>query len=135
MPHLQVCGRKIPYGSTVKFAKQVFGRILEGYGQRAVKAHLAGGIDWKALSHAVRVNEEALELLNTGYITFPRPEAALLKNIKMGSVPYEQVAEKIEQGLAELTEAHTTSNLRDVPDREWADEFVYEVYSRKVTSG
>jgi hypothetical protein len=132
MPHLHVCGRKVPYGSTVKFAKQVFGRILQGYGQRAQKAHLAGGIDWKALSHAVRVNEEALELLKTGKITFPRPEAELLTQIKLGKLPYEQVAEKIEQGLADLTEAHTTSTLRDEPDREWADQLVYEIYAKTV---
>lgn len=133
MPHLQVCGRKVPFGSTVKFAKQVFGKILEGYGQRAKKAHLEGGIDWKALSHAVRVNEEALELLNTHHITFPRPEAELLKQIKLGQLPYEQVATMIEEGLLRLTQAHEKSTLREEPDQEWADDLIFKVYSRKVT--
>jgi hypothetical protein len=34
------------------------------------------GVDWKALSHAVRVGTQALELLKTGHVTFPLPNAA-----------------------------------------------------------
>jgi hypothetical protein len=102
-PHLRVNGRAIPFHATVKYAREVVGKMLDNYGQRAHKAHLAGGVDWKALSHAVRVNCEALELLTTGKITFPRPERELLLKIKTGQLPYEQVAEIIEQGLADLT--------------------------------
>lgn len=132
MPHLHVCGRKVPFGATVKFARQVFGKILDNYGQRAHKAHLAGGVDWKALSHAVRVNSEALELLQTGRITFPRPDKEKLLQIKLGQLPYETVAEMIEQGLADLTEAHDTSSLREEPDYEWAQDFIYRTYLRVI---
>jgi hypothetical protein len=126
MPHLQVCNRKIPFGSTVQFAKSVFSKILDGYGQRAEKAHLDGGKDYKALSHAVRVNSQAIELLRTGWITFPRPDRELLLKIKTKQIDYEEVAEIIEKGLAELTS--TKSDLRDKPDREWAQDFVYKTY-------
>jgi hypothetical protein len=131
-PHLRVNGRAIPFHATVKYAKEIVGKMLDGYGARANKAHLAGGVDWKALSHAVRVNGEAMELLSTGNITFPRPDAALLKDIKTGQIPYEQVAEMIEQGVADLHEAREKSTLRDTPDKEWVDNFVYEVYSQIV---
>lgn len=131
-PHLRVNGRSIPFHANVKYAREVIGKMLEGYGQRAHKAHLAGGVDWKALSHAVRVNGEALELLTTGNITFPRPEKDLLLKIKLGELPYEEVAEMIEQGLAELYVAHEKSTLRNEPDKEWADNLVHEVYSRVV---
>ncbi len=130
--YLHVCGRKIAFTATVKLARQCFDSILEQYGARAQKAHLAGGIDWKALSHAVRVNSEAKELLLTSFITFPRPDRELILKIKTGQLPYEQVAESIEQGLAELYDAHDKSKLPDAPDREWADNFVYEVYSSEV---
>lgn len=134
-PHLRVNGRAIPFHATVKYAKEVVGKMLDNYGQRAHKAHLAGGVDWKALSHAVRVNCEALELLTTGKITFPRPERELLLKIKTGQLPYEQVAELIEQGLADLTAAHATSNLRNEPDQEWVDGFLFKVYSEIVKNG
>lgn len=131
-PHLHINGRFIPFHATVKWAKEVVGKMLEGYGNRAKKAHLEGGIDWKALSHAVRVNGEAMELLKTNYITFPRPDAAILKDIKTGQIPYEQVAEMIEQGLADLYTAHDVSKLRDEPDYEFVNDLIYEIYSDVV---
>jgi hypothetical protein len=128
-PHLRVNGRSIPFHAKVKYAKEVVEKMLDGYGQRANKAHLAGGVDWKALSHAVRVNTEALELLRDGKITFPRPDRELLLQIKLGQLPYEQVAGLIEQGLADLYVAHEMSTLRDKPDQEWASNFIYDIYS------
>jgi sulfur transfer complex TusBCD TusB component (DsrH family) len=135
IPHLRVNGRACPFHANVKYAKQIYEKILEEYGGRAHKAHLSGGKDWKALSHAVRVNHEALELLTTGKITFPRPERELLLKIKTEKMPYEEVAEIIEQGLVDLTVAHEKSTLRDEPDREWADNFVYSIYSEIVKNG
>lgn len=130
--HLRINGRAIPLHAQVKYAKEIVGKMLEGYGQRAHKAHLAGGVDWKALSHAVRVNEEALELLKTGRITFPRPEKDLLVKIKTGQLTYDEVAEMIEQGLANLYEAQETCTLREEADQNWADDFIYDIYSKIV---
>ena len=131
-PFLHINGRFIPLHATGKFAHDVVHHMLDNYGQRAAKAHLAGGIDWKALHHAVRVNEEALELLRTSEITFPLRNRELHLAIKKGELPYEKVAGMIEQGLVDLTEAHGVSKLRDVPDQEWADKFLYGIYGRIV---
>lgn len=134
-PHLHINGRFIPFHATVKWAKEVVGKMLEGYGNRAKKAHLEGGVDYKALSHAVRVNSEAVELLTTGKITFPRPDRELLLQVKQGQLPYEQVAEIIEQGLAELYVANEKSILPEKPDKVWVDDLVYYVYSHIVKNG
>lgn len=134
-PHLKVNGRNIPFHSNVKYAKEIVGKMLDGYGARAHKAHLAGGVDWKALSHAVRVNNEAVELLTTGQITFPCPSREMLLKIKLGELPYEQVAEMIEQGLADLYVAHDKSTLRDAPDKDWANDFIYNVYLDVIKDG
>lgn len=135
LPHLKVNGRACPFHANVKYAKQIYNKILEEYGSRAHKAHLSGGKDWKALSHAVRVNHEALELLRTGKITFPRPERELLVKIKTEQMPYEQVAELIEQGIVDLHEAQEHSTLREEPDRKWANDFLYSIYSEVVKKG
>jgi hypothetical protein len=134
-PHLRVNGRSIPLHAQVKYAIEVVGKMLDSYGQRAHKAHLAGGVDWKALSHAVRVNAEALELLKTGSITFPRPEKDLLVSIKTGQRTYDEVAEMIEQGLADLYEAQETCTLREEADREWSDNLIARVYTEIVICG
>jgi hypothetical protein len=135
VPHLHVCGRMLPLRATVKLARETYGRILAEYGERSRKANLAGGVDWKALSHAVRVNNEARELLDTGWITFPRPDRALLVEIKTGQREAREVYAMIEEGLACLTASSATSSLREQPDRGWADDLVYEVYREEVVCG
>lgn len=132
MPHLHVCGRKIPFQANIKTAKTVFGKILAGYGERAHKAHLDGGKDWKALSHAIRVNGEAKELLETGFITFPRPDKEYLLKVKLGQVPFEEVSEVIEQGLVDLVNSQEKSVLRNEPNRKWAQDLVAKVYTGVV---
>lgn len=131
-PHLHVAGRKIPFHATVQYAKKIFGMIYSGYGERSYKALLAGGKDHKALSHAVRVNFEAKELLETGKITFPRPEADLLVKIKKTEMPFDQISEIIEQGLVDLMEAQEKSTLRSTPNRELSKEIIYKVHKEIV---
>lgn len=127
--HIEVCNRKVPFHATVKYAKQVYQRIFDEVGKRALAAEKNEGIDWKALSHAVRVNSEAQELLSTSRITFPRPDRELLLKIKLGQMPYKEVAAIIEQGLEDLNAAQEKSTLREKPDRDWADQFLYQVYA------
>lgn len=131
-PHMVINGRSIPFHATVKYASDIVGNMLASYGNRAHKAHLAGGVDWKALSHAVRVNSEALELLETGKITFPRQDKELLLRVKLGELPQEQVFEMIEQGLADLYIAKDKSSLREEADRDWAMDLVADVYTKIV---
>lgn len=128
VPHLEVCNRKLPFGANVKFCIDVLQKIYDGYGNRAHKAHLDGGKDYKALSHSVRVNSEGLELLKTGNITFPRPDAELLTKIKKREVPFEEISEIIEQGLIDLTDAAKVSTLRDKADFEYIDNFIANIY-------
>lgn len=132
--HLEICNRKMPFGASVKFARDVLQKIYDEYGNRAHKAHLDGGKDYKALSHSVRVNSQGLELLKTGHITFPRPDAELLRDIKTRKLPFEQVSELIEQGLVDLVEAQKTSKLREKADQEWIDNFVCDVYTQIVSN-
>jgi hypothetical protein len=132
LPHLEVCGKMYSFTTHVQNVwDQVNKRALE-YGGRARMASIEGGIDWKALSHAVRVASEAIELLKTGHITFPCPNKSLLLSIKTGKLPYTQVAELIEQGLVDLLAAQAASSLREESDREWADNFVAAVYEEVV---
>ena len=85
--HLEVCGRKMPFTASIKTAREVAARLVDEFGERARQAERSEGVDWKALSHAVRVGRQAIELLGTGRITFPLPDADRLRRIKDGGVP------------------------------------------------
>lgn len=131
-PHLEVCNRKIPFHATIKYTKACFQKIFDEYGHRALQAEKNEGVDWKALYHAVRVCHEARELLQTGNITFPRPEKELLLKIRKGEMNYKDVAEIIEVGLYDLEDIKSKSILRKEPDREFAEEFIEYYYSRAI---
>lgn len=130
--HLEVCGRKMPFTSTIKSAREVVQRLVDEYGERALQAERNEGVDWKALSHAVRVGREALELLETGRITFPLPCAAEILAIKRGEQPYTAVGEKIERLLVAVEGAAARSALRDEPDQDFIDDLVARTYRASV---
>jgi hypothetical protein len=132
IPHLECCGRKTPYFSSLKDARAVFARVFDEYGHRALQAEKNEGIDWKALSHAVRVGHEAMELLTTGRITFPLTNAAHILEIKLGQLPYAEVAAEIESLLEAVIEAEPNSLLREKPDHDFIDDFVARAYRAEV---
>lgn len=133
--HLDVCNRKMPWPSSIKSAREIMQRLVDEYGHRARLAERNEGVDWKALSHAVRVGRQALELLETGNVTFPLPYAAHILKIKRGEAPYQAVAEEIEELLAKVESASERSSLPVEADTKWVDDFVAAVYTRTVKDG
>lgn len=130
--HFACCGRKAPLTAKVKYALDSYQTVLDKYGERAKMAETNEGIDWKALYHSVRVGREAYELLTTGNITLPRPEKDLLLQIRKGELPYQQVAELIEEGLTKINEAVSISKLPDEPNYKLADKIVEEIYGYEI---
>lgn len=129
---VECCNRKINYTATVKHAHEVYSKVLTNYGDRAKKAEANEGVDWKALSHAVRVGHEALELLRTGRVIFPLVDREEVMAIKLGQWEYKRVAARIEQLMADVETASEVSTLPDKPDQEWVDGFVEMVHEEAV---
>lgn len=130
--HWEVCNRKMPFTQTIKSAHEVMRRIVEQYGHRALQAENNRGVDWKALSHAVRVGTQAIELLRTGHITFPSPNRDHLIAIKTGKLAYQALAEEIEDLLETVESEAERSTLPPSADLQWIDDFVSGVYRRAV---
>lgn len=130
--HWDVCGRKLPFTSSVKNAHGIIQILVNEYGQRAQAAEVQQGIDWKALSHAVRVGTQALEFLATEKVTFPLPNAGHILAIKTGRIPYQDVSQEIEDLLVRVERGAATSPLPERSDLEWIDDFVARVYGDEV---
>ena len=130
--HLSVCDRKLPYTASIGNAINVIQLLVNEYGARALQAEKNEGIDWKALSHAVRIGEEAVELFETHRIVFPRPNADFLRDIKLGKLPYKEVAEKIENLFVEVEKASEKSDLPEKVNQEYIDNFIMKVYSNQI---
>lgn len=130
--YFECCNRMVGFNNTVKEAAAIFRRIHENYGDRARLAEKNEGVDWKALSHAVRVGREAIELLTTHRITFPLPYAAHILEIKQGKLPYEAVANEIESLLEEVEREAIASTLRDEPDFQFIDDLVATEHEKQI---
>lgn len=127
-----VCGRKLQFTATVKHARDVIAGLVDEYGKRSLQAENNQGVDWKALSHAVRVGTQALELLSTGHVTFPLLNAGHVKAIKLGQLPYQEVSAEIENLLERVEAAALISKLPPEPDHDWIAAFVADVYGSQV---
>lgn len=131
VPALEVCGRKILLRDSVKHALDILRKIDENYGERARQAATNQGIDWKALSHAVRVCGEALELLKTGHITFPIGNRDIVLSIKSGKLSYAEVSELLEKMMAEVASAEAVSTLPESIDHDFWDLFLVHAYKNQ----
>ena len=87
---LEVCGKKVLFNASIKSARLITQKTIDEYGARALAAESNEGADWKSLSHAVRIGNQAIEFLKDHHITFPRPEAKHLLEIKQGKPGHEQ---------------------------------------------
>ncbi len=128
-----VCGRKLQFTATIKHARDVIASLVNEYGQRALQAESQQGVDWKALSHAVRVATQAIELLQTGNVTFPLPNAAHILEIKIGQLPYQAVSAEIEDLLVAVETEAARSPLPQEPDHKWIEAFIFDVYGRAAS--
>lgn len=126
--HWEVCGRKMPFTASIKSAHDIMDRVVAEYGHRALAAEKNQGVDWKALSHAVRIAQQAVELLDTGAVTFPRPNADHILAIKTGQLAYQPVAEEIDGLLIDVEAAAERSTLPEKADIEWIDNLVLRAH-------
>ncbi|MGK9234035.1 nucleotidyltransferase domain-containing protein [Inquilinus limosus] len=130
--HLDICGRKAPFHAAIRTARELAARLVAEYGQRALEAERQQGVDWKALSHAVRVGHEALELFATGRLRFPLATADHLLRIKRGEIPYAAVAGEIERLMGQAEEAAVVSVLPAAPDMALVEAIILEAHRRQI---
>jgi hypothetical protein len=131
---LQIAGKW--FGETTS-ATQVYRSVtavISRYGKRANAAAEAGGSDWKALSHALRVSLQCEDLMLRGSMEFPHPELRRnrLLAIKLGQVPMEEVSDEIDESLARVEEFAKCSALPEKVDRNWWDDWLVNTIEEYV---
>jgi len=132
LSHLSVCQTMVPVTASCGLALATFSRKLDEYGKRVKSTSNMNEEDWKSMYHAVRVAEEAFELLETGKLTLPRPERRLLTAIRLGKIPFERISNMIEGNLKRIEGAVEKSTLPEQPDWDAADRLVECFYGSVV---
>jgi len=132
IPQFNVCGKGLQVTSRVGYCKEVVQNYYDKYGERARAAARDEGVDWKAVSHALRAAYQVKELLQSNTITFPRPEATHLVAVKTGQLRYAQVAEELDNIIDEVTAISATSQLPEAPDRVFWEGFLLHTVRTKL---
>ena len=93
--YLEILGRKYSPTVSIEYLLEACQKLEQGYGSRVTNTE----IDWKALSHAVRVILEIEELLTTSKIVFPLSQAPYIYSIKQGKEDFDDVIQFITQKI------------------------------------
>ncbi len=129
----EVCGRKLGERAKISNALGMLHHFIERYGERARLAAENKGIDWKAVSHAMRAAYQVKELLTQGTITFPRPEAPYLLRVKGGGLDYlSEVGPTLEGLMDEVGALSEASEFPDKVDRRWWRQWLLGVMDRHM---
>lgn len=123
---LRIAGKWFGETTQIGFVKEAVNKIINKYGSRARSAADAAGVDWKAMSHAVRVIEELKEIVQTGNLVFPLASANILLSIKSGQRPLAEVENMIDVGLQEVDSLVERSSLPASVDIEFWDTFLMD---------
>lgn len=71
------------------------------------------GYDPKSAAHAIRLLQEGAELLTTGTLTYPRPNAEWLKSVKLGELTFTTVRHANDEAGVIFNNSATATTLPD----------------------
>ena len=129
-PALQLCGKIYVGGIRLSEFTQRVTTAMNSYGTRAIAAEQNQGLDFKALSHALRAFDQMEELYSTGKIVFPLRTREKLKVVKRGDIPWEELEKIIIRRLNETDTAREHAIFTAAYDIKFAKAQVLACYGK-----
>jgi len=121
----EVCGKKLQETAKVEYVIPILEKYYSEYGGRAILAAKNMGIDFKAVSHAIRAAMQIREIFLYNDIKFPLKEAEFLREVKSGKLDYNTVvAPRLENLMDEIEELSGKSTLPNKPDYRFWEEWL-----------
>lgn len=104
-------------------------------GRRVNRTDNEQGYDGKYAAHMIRLGLQGVELVTTGRITLPMPEAEreYCRSVRRGEVTLVEVLRRSEDLEDQLTALSSRSSLRPLPDLVRVNDFLHSVYMRAWT--
>jgi hypothetical protein len=129
--YITISDVKFQLNDSIKSAYHKVQKVIVSYGKRAEAAANENGVDWKAISHCVRVLLQVEQLLTENKIIFPLINADFVKSIKYNtsSMTYEEIMKWIEGHIWHIDEVLLPkSTLREKADYKWIEKFILKCY-------
>lgn len=123
-PVWEVCGKKLTYTALCSHYIPMLEKFVNEFGVRARLAEQNEGVDWKAMSHALRAAFQVRHILQHGGYTYPLPETQHILQVKQGGLDFKIVAGQLEELINQIEQLTKKSKLSDEPDFEWMQDFL-----------
>lgn len=128
----QVCGKKFLETVKCSYALEHIKKSLTEYGNRARMARENEGIDWKALSHALRSAEQVYDIFKFGGYEYPLKNAAFIRNVKLGKYDFLTVVQPaLEEAMNDIEELVDKVDLPEKVDRKYWNQWLITLLERK----
>jgi len=127
-PYLFLCGAKHDLTISLQEFYNRVKKAYDTYGDRAKLADKNEGIDWKALSHALRALDQMKMLLREGQLFYPLKTAVALKDVKQGNRSWPEVEAMINEGLEEVDQLRESCEAKNVYDQNFVENLVLSFY-------
>ena len=129
----EICQRKFGFTNKIPYVLDSMQKIYDGYGHRAKLAETNDGVDWKAVSHALRAGYQARHIYKSGGFSYPLPETSFIMDVKMGKVNYKDVIQPaIEELVSEVISLAEKSTLPETCDRDYWGKWLYRKHLQIV---
>ena len=127
-PYYEVCGKKFLLNTPVQDLQFLMQEQLDKYGERARLAQANEGVDWKALSHALRVAYQMKSVYEDGDFEYPLKQSHFLRLVKAGEVDFSEVKQVLESTLERVEELAKFSYMREKVNRATWDQWLLDKY-------
>lgn len=125
---LQICGKQFPLNTTMAEVSRRIHAAYERQGDSARKAGEDMGIDYKALSHAMRALDQMEELLATGKIVYPLQTRQKLIEIKKGKIPWKDYEPLLLARQEEIDSLCAKPKIALSYDKKFAEKIILDCY-------
>ena len=128
--YIEVLGKRFLGTVSIKYFSEKITEMEEQFGNRARAS--AKGVDFKALSHAVRVIDEVEELIDDEFITFPLNNRVYVTSVKEGNEKLEDVMNYIDQKLNVVQEKLEKSLLQEKSDEAFMNALLLKLINNNI---
>jgi len=122
-----VCGRKYQDTVTIEHFEENLNKLLSQYGHRAKAAEENDGVDWKAVSHALRVGYQTRALFVHGSYSFPLEESEFILKVKLGQTTMQEVRPELDAIVEEIEMLSQVSQFPAFVDTVFWDNLFWEI--------
>jgi len=129
----QICGRKFQETARIGYILDILENLLTNYGKRANMAKDNEGVDWKALSHAIRSAEQVYWILRYGKYKYPLKNEKFIKMVKEGKIAFEMAQAVLEDYMTEIEKLIEISNLPNEVDKKYWDKWLINLLESYLT--